>query len=133
MAAGALAMLAACGLAPQGNAAREANAAQPQAASAVSSPAAAGNEAAAKSPGEPITEEWFAGRWSTDSDCSSIATFSADRRFVTTVGERGTWSIADNRLTLVFQGESATIPMERIDERTVDGIGERGRTRQYRC
>lgn len=126
-------LLCGCNATPSGNAANEMNAAQPELANSSSPPAPTSNGSEGKPAAEPITAEWFAGRWSTDSDCSSIATFSADGRFVTTVGERGTWSIADNRLTLVFQGQSASIPMERIDERTVDGIGERGRTRQYRC
>ena len=126
----ALAALCACRPATSGNAVAEANAALPENAIA---PAPAGSGPDGKPAPEPITAIWFAGRWSTDSDCSSIATFSADGRFVNTVGDRGTWSIANNRLTLSADGQSATIPLERIDERTVDGIGESGRTRQYRC
>lgn len=121
-----LAALCACQPPAPGNAVSETNAAQPE-------NAVVANIADGKPAPEPITAEWFAGRWSTDSDCSSIATFSADGRFVNTVGERGTWAVADNRLTLTVDGQSASIPMERIDERTVDGIGDRGRTRQYRC
>ncbi|HST35739.1 MAG TPA: hypothetical protein VLK25_03815 [Allosphingosinicella sp.] len=128
-----LAGLCACQPAASGNAVAEANAANPENAIAASPLAPGENGAEGKPAPEPITAEWFAGRWSTDSDCSSIAVFSADGRFVNTVGERGTWSIANNRLTLTFEGQSATIPMVRIDERTLEGIGDRGRTRQYRC
>lgn len=125
--------LCACQPATSGNAVAETNAAQPENAVAPSPLAPAGGSPDGKPAAEPITAEWFAGRWSTDSDCSSIATFSADGRFVNTVGDRGAWSIANNRLTLTVDGRSATIPLERIDERTVEGIGDSARTRQYRC
>jgi hypothetical protein len=128
-----LTALCACQLAISDNSVAETNDAQPENAIAPSPLVPAGNSPDRKPAPEPITAQWFAGRWSTDSDCSSIATFSADGRFVNTVGDRGTWSIADNHLTLVADGQSATIPLERIDERTVDGVGAHGRTRQYRC
>jgi hypothetical protein len=125
--------LGACQPATSDNAVAGTNAAQPENAVAPSPLAPAGSSPDDKPAPAPITAEWFAGRWSTDSDCSSIATFAADGRFVNTVGDRGTWSIADNRLTLTVDGRSATIPLERIDERTVEGIGDSARTRQYRC
>lgn len=98
-----------------------------------SATAPANDAAAGKPAAEPITAQWFAGRWSTDSDCSSIATFSPDGRFVNTVGDRGTWAVADNQLTLTVDGQSATIPLIRIGDRIVEGVGARGNTRQYRC
>jgi hypothetical protein len=126
IAAAALALLAGCGPGPAGGKVAATNAAEaPPAKPTADERATAGYG--------PITAEWFAGRWSTDRDCSSIATFSADGRFVNTIGERGTWSIADNHLTLTRNGESATIPLERAGPNAIDGIGNRGRTRQYRC
>lgn len=78
-----------------------------------------------------VTEEWFAGRWSDNQDCSASVLFDPDGSFATADGTTGTWTI-DNGDTLVIEAEGAArqeLPFERLDDdriRSQDGVS-------YRC
>lgn len=69
----------------------------------------------------PVTAELLVGRWTDNGNCSSDAVdFTADGRFVTTTGARGTWSLVGNRLT--FHGQtsvSATVTAQSRDRITL--------------
>jgi hypothetical protein len=69
-----------------------------------------------------ITEEWFAGEWSDNRDCSSPVTFEDNGRFRTADGSRGEWRIEDGD-TLVISGAQGTddIRLTRISDDEVEG------------
>ena len=74
----------------------------------------------------PSSQDLLIGRWAEDGNCADAVEFTADGRFTTTQGAAGTWSLADDQLTLSGPGGTQTVQLVQVDQNALSIATDEG-------